>query len=82
MDDIRARVRAFVLENFYVADAAALSDEGSLLEAGIVDSTGVLELIAFVEAEFGVRVADTEMVPDNLDSIARVAAFVARKRAA
>jgi acyl carrier protein len=73
------RIRQFVLSNFYVADAAALSDDHSLLDQGIVDSTGVLEVIEFLEAEFAIQVRDEEMLPENLDSIARIAAYVDRK---
>jgi len=79
-DDIRARVREFVLTNFYVPTGDALKDDTSLFEGGYVDSTGVLELIAFIEGAFGVQVADAETVPENLDSIERVARFVERKR--
>lgn len=76
------RVRQFVLENFYVADPAELTDEVSLVEGGYVDSTGVLELIGFVETEFGIKVADADTTPENLGSIARIAAFVDRQRGA
>ncbi len=79
--DAATRIRQFILQTFYVADAEALPDDASLLERGVIDSTGVLELIAFLEREFGIRVADEEMLPDNLDSIARMAAYVARKKA-
>ncbi len=75
---IKDRVREYVLRNFYV-DGATLSDSDSLLERGVIDSTGVMEIIQFVESEFGVRVADTEIVPENLDSIAGIGAYVLRK---
>jgi acyl carrier protein len=75
-----ATFRNFVTTNFYVADPQALGDEDSLLDAGIIDSTGVLDLIGFIEQQFGVAVADEELVPENLDSIARLSAFVDRKR--
>lgn len=77
--EISAKVRAFVVSNFYVAVATALSDEASLLDQGVIDSTGVLEVVGFLEQEFGVQVADDEMVPDNLDSISRISAYVERK---
>lgn len=80
--EARQRIRQWVIENFYVADPSLLDDEASLLDRGIIDSTGVLEVIAFIEREYGVRVADEEMLPENLDSIARIAAYVGRKRAA
>ena len=73
------RIRQFVTTNFYVADTASLTDGASLLDNGVVDSTGLLEVIAFLEEEFGVRVEDAEIVPQNLDSIERIAGFVARK---
>lgn len=78
--EIEAKVRKFITTNFYVADAASLTDDASLLDRGIVDSTGVLEVISFLEQEFGVEVADNEIVPDNLDSIGRIAAFVKKKK--
>jgi acyl carrier protein len=80
--DIRNQVRSFVTTNFYVPDPAALADEASLLDQGIIDSTGVLEVISFLEDTFGVTVEDSEMLPENLDSIARITSFVHKKRAA
>jgi len=78
--DIRDQVRQFILTNFYVPDPATITDEASLLKSGIVDSTGVLEVISFLEETFQVTVADDEMTPDNLDSILRISAFLDRKR--
>ena len=78
--EIKDKIRQFIITNFYVADAAALKDEQSLLDAGIVDSTGVLEVISFIEGEFSITVADVEMVPENLDSIANISSFVAKKK--
>ena len=80
--DVRSRIRGFVLSNYYVPTADAIADETSLFEGGYVDSTGVLELIVFIESAFRVTVDDAETVPENLDSIARIAAFVERKRLA
>jgi acyl carrier protein len=74
---IEALIRHFIMENFlFSADGEHLSDEASFLEEGIVDSTGVLELVAFVEETFGITVADEEIVPENFDSVARLARFV------
>jgi acyl carrier protein len=73
------RVRNFVVGNFFVS--TPLSDEESLLDHGIIDSTGVLEVVAFIEAEFGITVLDEEMLPENFDSIARITAYVRRKAA-
>jgi acyl carrier protein len=78
--EIKQQVRAFLTSNFYIADPAALEDDVSLLDRGIIDSTGVLEVIAFLEETFGISVEDSEMLPENLDSIARIANYVARKR--
>ena len=77
--NIREQVRSFVTTNFYMPDPAALADDASLLDQGIIDSTGVLEVIMFIETTFGVTVEDSEMLPENLDSIECIAAFVARK---
>lgn len=76
----KEKIRQFVTTNFYVADPAALQDGESLLDSGIVDSTGVLEVIGFLEETFGIKVEDREMLPENLDSIERIAAFVTRKK--
>lgn len=77
--EAREAVRQFIVANFYVPDGTAIADDQSLLDSGIIDSTGVLELIGFIEERFSVRVEDVEMVPENLDSIGRIADFVARK---
>jgi acyl carrier protein len=78
--EAEGRIRQFITSNFYVADASALTADTSLLDSGIVDSTGVLEIIAFLEGEMGIHVKDEEMVPENLDSISRIAHFVAKKK--
>jgi acyl carrier protein len=80
--DIKHQVRQFVLSNFYVADPAGLRDEVSLLDSGVVDSTGVLEVISFLESTYHLTVEESEMVPDNLDSIRSISEYVERKRAA
>lgn len=80
--DVQARVKQFIVENFYVSDPAELAPDTSLIAGGYVDSTGMLELIAFIESEFGVRIEDQEMIPENLETISRIAAFVGRKKAA
>lgn len=77
--DHLTEIRAFVHSNFLVTEEVGLTDRSSLLDLGVVDSTGVLEIIAFVEKTFGFAVEDDEIVPENLDSIERIAAYVARK---
>lgn len=79
--ELQTQVRDFILENYlFTDDKSALGPEESLLERGIVDSTGMLEIIMFIEDELGVQVADEEMIPENLDSVNRIAAFVSKKR--
>ena len=73
----RQRIRSFLVESFFVDDFA---DDASFLRAGIVDSMGMSQLVAFLEQEFGIAIADDELVPENLDSLDRVVAFVDRKR--
>lgn len=79
-ESVSALVRAFIAQNFYVPDPDAFSDDASLVDEGILDSTGVLELAAFIEKRFEIEVEDAELLPTNLDSIARVVRFVAHKR--
>jgi len=78
--EIKEQVRAFVTSNFYVADPTTLDDGASLLDLGIIDSTGVLEVISYIEETFDIAVEDSEMLPDNLDSINRIANFIVRKK--
>ena len=79
--DIKQSVRTFIMKNFYVADAGALTDDISFLDKGIIDSTSILELTAFLEENFHIQILDDELVPENLDSLAAVEAFVKRKLA-
>ena len=74
-------IRQFIVDNFLYGRANLLGDDDSFLESGILDSTGVLELISFLEKEYDILVEDNELVPENLDSINCVARFVAAKRA-
>lgn len=76
-------VRGFIADNFlFRAENEALGDDQSLLDSGIVDSTGVLEIIAFLEQTYEISIADSEIVPENLDSVGRIVDYVERKRAA
>ncbi len=72
-------ISEFVINNFLFGDASSLQDDKSFLESGIVDSTGMLELIMFLESTYGIKIEPEEMVPENLDSVNRVAAFIGRK---
>lgn len=79
----RDEVVSFIVENYLFGDSSRLpADDESLLGAGVIDSTGVLELIEFLESDLGITVADVETVPENLDTIANLTRFVARKRPA
>lgn len=83
MEKVRERIAEFVLGDLLFGDEARMPAGGqSLLESGVIDSTGILELIEFLESEFGVHVQDDETVPENLDGIDRIAAYVERKRSA
>ena len=82
MSNIEHKIRQFIADNFmWRHDRAELSDTDSLLEAGLIDSTGVLELVGYLESEFKIAVADSEIVPENLDSIRTIAAYVGGKLA-
>ena len=78
--DVQNRVRQFIIENFYISNPAEVADDTLLVTAGLVDSTGMLEIVTFLESEFGIRIADHETTPENLESIARIAGFVTRKQ--
>lgn len=82
-ETLQNQVRSFVVDNFLFGDQGGLSgDDHSLIENDVIDSTGVLELVSFIEERFGIAMSDAEIVPANLDSVARIAAFIERKREA
>jgi acyl carrier protein len=79
---IEQQIRTFIVETFLFGESNdGLKDSDSLLETGVIDSTGVLELIAFIEETYGIKVKDEELVPENLDSITSVCDFIHRKKA-
>ena len=83
MQTIQKQVHAFIVENFLFGNPdEAFDDETSFLESRIIDSTGILELVSFLESTFGLNIEDDELDPANLDTLNRIAAFVERKRAA
>jgi acyl carrier protein len=77
---VEQQIRQFVLDYFYVTDPDGLTDDTSLIDSGLVDSTGMMGVILYLESEFGIQVGDRDATPENLGSIARIAEFVARKR--
>ena len=79
--DLGHRVKAFIVSNFYVSDPSELHGDTSLITGGFVDSTGMLEVISFLESECAIRIEDHEVTPENLETIDRIVAFVARKTA-
>lgn len=81
--EVERSVREFIVESFLFGEGGdELTDGESLLDAGIIDSSGILELVAFVERSFGIEVQDSELVPANFDSIAAIARFVQQRRRA
>lgn len=82
-DALREQIRAFILENYlFTSDTSALGLDDSLLGRGIVDSTGMLEIIFFIEEQLGVKVKDEDMIPDNLDSVNKIYQFVGSRQKA
>ena len=81
MESTKAKVRQFIVDNFYVPSTATLADDVSLRDSGVIDSTGVLELLRYLEEGFEVVVEDSEVVAANLDSIEKISRFIERKKA-
>jgi len=79
MEVIQDKVRGFIVENFLFGDDRGLDNDTSFLENGIIDSTGILELVMFLDDEFNVEIDDEELVPENLDSINNIHKFLIRK---
>jgi acyl carrier protein len=77
---LKERLRTFIAANFYIPSGQALDENTSFLEQGIIDSTGVLEIVTFVESEFGIAVSDEELLPANFDSLAALSTFIVRKQ--
>jgi len=78
---MRDDIRAFIVENFLFGDAEPLSSDSiSLLDTGIIDSVGVLELVAHLEGDLGLSVDDEDLIPENLDTIDNLVNFIARKQ--
>ncbi|HEV2622905.1 MAG TPA: acyl carrier protein [Frateuria sp.] len=79
--DVKARVRDYILENLmFSSDPSELADDVSLLDRGVIDSTGVLEVVLFLEESFGLQVKASQMLPQNFDSVDNIVAFVQRQQ--
>jgi acyl carrier protein len=74
-------IRNFVVDNFLFGEAGDLDDRASLLGQGVIDSAGVLELVAHLESTYGIKVGDKELVPENLDSVVAIASYLERRLA-
>jgi acyl carrier protein len=82
MSDIKAQVRKYILDNFLMGgDPQKVTDDVSFIEKGIIDSTGVLELVSFIQETYNIRVEDAEMIPENLDSLQKIENYVRGKLA-
>lgn len=82
MEDIKNSVRQFLLDNFVMGANAKIADDVSFMKSHILDSTGFIELIMFIEDTWHVKVDDDEMLPENFDSLLNIEAYVGRKKAA
>jgi acyl carrier protein len=80
MQDIKGHVRQFLLDNFVMGGKVTIADDTSFMKAHILDSTGFIELIMFIEESYGVKVEDDEMLPANFDSLNNIEGYVGRKR--
>ena len=80
MSEQKNSIRSHIVENYLFGDGADLSDDTSFLDEGILDSTGVLQVVFHLEDTYNIKVEDDEMLPENLDSINAICAFLERKR--
>ncbi len=80
IEQFEPQIRDFIAKNLlYSSEGFTYADDASLLREGIIDSLGVVELVEFVQSRFGVKVDQQEVVPDNFDSVSRLAAYIRRK---
>lgn len=82
MNDIKSQVRKYIFDNFLMGgDPDKVTDSASFIEHGIIDSTGVLELVSFIQETYNIHVEDAEMIPENLDSLEKIDKYVRGKMA-
>jgi acyl carrier protein len=79
LNDVRAQIKAFIISNFMFGNDNGLKDGTSLLDEGIMDSNGALELVTFLEETFGIAVDDEELIPENLDSVNNLVGYLKKK---
>ncbi len=79
---VQEDIREFIVENFLFGEEGGLRDDSSFLREGIVDSTGIMQLVSFIQEQYLIAVEDEELIPENLDSIQRVSMFIAEKKRA
>jgi acyl carrier protein len=78
--NMKSKIRQFIVDNFlFGSEEETFGDDDSFLEKGIIDSTGVLELIEYIEENFSIKIEDDELVPENLDSLTNVTTYIMRK---
>jgi acyl carrier protein len=75
----KSEIRNFIVENFLYGQDNGLGDDVSFLQKGLMDSTGILELLSFIEEKYGISIDDEELIPDNFDSLNKLSAFITRK---
>jgi acyl carrier protein len=81
-EQVKLTVKKYISETFLFNNAESLLDETSFLESGIIDSTGILELINYLQSQFNLKINDSEMMPENLDSLDNIAQYVTKKLSA
>lgn len=79
MTTMQSQIRDFIVENFLFGDDEGLENDTSFLENGIIDSTGILELVEFLDDTFNIQIADEELIPENLGSIDNIVEFISQK---
>lgn len=80
MNDTVNQIRTFIVDNFLFGDGSSLTNDISFLDSGVIDSTGILELVNFLEETYQIKIQDNELVPDNFDSVLKIAKYLETKR--
>lgn len=79
---LQQEIRSFIVENFLFGEEKGITDDSSFIKEGIVDSTGIMQLVSFIQDQYRIPIEDEELVPENLDSISKVSAFIEEKKRA